>query len=427
MVFFPEPKYSNTFDRNTGKRTRRINPGYEANAIQDPVKGLTGTTYPVGDNAPAESEPTGGLISGSLGNISNIASGGYTPGPEELVEGRLQGLLERGSPLMDLERRRAINFADERGLQNTLLAGTAGEVAAIEKGLEIAEPDARFLQERNLVGTRGLVDTELSAQGAAEAQDLTRLQGDISGQLQTQTDTAALARQRELTTSNEKVAEANRLSNEGISNREIASRLSLTNLEIASLESRQAADIESRESISDAGIKAQIEDTTARLAGDALNNFNSSLSNLYNEYVAQNSALARDQNLTPEAREQAQADLQALYETGAASLASIWSDEDVVWSPVVPEEGPPPEPGETEPAEAPAFDQEEYSGWFQANKNADWFKDLQAQGALLPVGFYNWSQENVGEDWFEGMSNKERVDFFDTNIRPNLPSLGLGA
>ena len=62
--------------------------------------------------------------------------------PEDTVSGRLETILGSGSPLLQQARARAVQYANRRGLQNSLMAATAGESALIEQSLPIAQADA---------------------------------------------------------------------------------------------------------------------------------------------------------------------------------------------------------------------------------------------------------------------------------------------
>ena len=58
------------------------------------------------------------------------------------VSGRLHGLLDSESPYLDRARARARQYANRRGLMNSSIAAGAGETAAIDAALPIAQADA---------------------------------------------------------------------------------------------------------------------------------------------------------------------------------------------------------------------------------------------------------------------------------------------
>jgi hypothetical protein len=134
--------------------------------------------------------------------------------PEETVESRLTNLLETDSPYIEIARQGAKETAAERGLLSTSIAAGAGERAAIEAGLPIAQQDAgtfatagQSAQEAGQTGTlegfRGEISSELAEQRAREVSDLstqqageritqTELEGEISGELSAQAATQAI-------------------------------------------------------------------------------------------------------------------------------------------------------------------------------------------------------------------------------------------
>lgn len=62
--------------------------------------------------------------------------------PESTVSGQMEGLLSKSSPYMELARTGAKEEFNRRGLLNTSMAVGAGEKAAIESSLPIAQQDA---------------------------------------------------------------------------------------------------------------------------------------------------------------------------------------------------------------------------------------------------------------------------------------------
>lgn len=91
------------------------------------------------------------------GASSPFNSAGYTPttlsdsntqtrtvvsGSNETVAGQMDSLLKSGSPYMERARAGAMETANSRGLLNSSIAASAGEKAAIESALPIAQADA---------------------------------------------------------------------------------------------------------------------------------------------------------------------------------------------------------------------------------------------------------------------------------------------
>ena len=111
---------------------------------------------------------------------------GAGPG-QDTVEGRLTGLLSSGSPYIETAKTQAANALNRRGLLNSTMAGTAGEKAAIESALPIAQQDAGYFQNRGLQAqqgeiqtglykTQGEISSELQASGAEQASELSAQQ-----------------------------------------------------------------------------------------------------------------------------------------------------------------------------------------------------------------------------------------------------------
>ncbi|MBM3492426.1 MAG: hypothetical protein FJX68_18705 [Alphaproteobacteria bacterium] len=69
---------------------------------------------------------------------------------DESAESRLTSMLDSGSPYLERARARAVGFAGRRGLQNSSLAATAGEAAAIDAAAPIALNDSQIAATRNL-------------------------------------------------------------------------------------------------------------------------------------------------------------------------------------------------------------------------------------------------------------------------------------
>jgi hypothetical protein len=117
--------------------------------------------------------------------------------PYDTVESRLTGLLSKDNPYLAQARASAQRQAASRGLQNTTMAATAGESAAISHALPIAQQDAGFLQQRHLqdqqtqqqahlYGVQGGISSQLQHQAAQQQAGLYGVQGAISSQLAAQ-------------------------------------------------------------------------------------------------------------------------------------------------------------------------------------------------------------------------------------------------
>lgn len=97
--------------------------GASSTVGQSGVPGVTGT---------ATSSSSSGLQDPSRWNIDF----------DSTVQGRLQNLMAKDSPLMEQARSRAMQKANASGLLNSSMAATAGESAMLDAGLDIAKADA---------------------------------------------------------------------------------------------------------------------------------------------------------------------------------------------------------------------------------------------------------------------------------------------
>lgn len=91
----------------------------------------------------------------------------YKPGDVEMdsnatVAGQMEGLLSKSNPYIDQARTKAAETANERGLLNSSLAAGAGERAAREAALPIAQQDAQTYSNAALANQQAATETELS-------------------------------------------------------------------------------------------------------------------------------------------------------------------------------------------------------------------------------------------------------------------------
>lgn len=115
-------------------------------------------SQPPAATAPANSGSSGGIISQNIGNMTN-ADGqitgvqGYDAAQlgdptkwditsEQTMQGQLQGLMAHDNPLMQMARARSLEQMNDRGLGNSSLAVGAGEAAAYNAMMPIAQNDS---------------------------------------------------------------------------------------------------------------------------------------------------------------------------------------------------------------------------------------------------------------------------------------------
>lgn len=128
---------------------------------------------------------------------TNVAAQTYqNTNPDVTVEERLTNLLSKENPFLTAARSGAMRSANTRGLLNTTMAGTAGEKAAIESALPIAQQDAGYYQNKALAGQQGEIESFLSGQSANQQAGLYNVQGQIGSQLSAQDASQAEALQR---------------------------------------------------------------------------------------------------------------------------------------------------------------------------------------------------------------------------------------
>lgn len=96
-----------------------------------------GRTYVTGYQSPAQQRP------------APAAGPSYTE-RNESTEGRVYGIIDRNSPLMQQAEARALMLANRRGLANSSIAGQAMQAAVMDAALPIASQDASQAFQRNL-------------------------------------------------------------------------------------------------------------------------------------------------------------------------------------------------------------------------------------------------------------------------------------
>lgn len=149
----------------------KIKPGLlspqNANVSAIPVAETTNTTLNNQDWAKGDLKLTS---SGNYFTPANATAAGAQN--NDTVEGRLSGLLANESPYMLSARTKAQQQANQRGLLNSTMAATAGEKAAIETALPIAQQDASYYQTQGINAQQGDIQ-----------KGLYETQGNISSQL----------------------------------------------------------------------------------------------------------------------------------------------------------------------------------------------------------------------------------------------------
>lgn len=105
---------------------------------------------------------------------------------EDTVAGQMTGLLASESPYMTSARSNAQQAANARGLLNSTMAATAGEKAAIDSAMPIAQQDASYFQNQGLAARSTDSTSRLQKEQGDIQKGLYQTQGDISSKLQTE-------------------------------------------------------------------------------------------------------------------------------------------------------------------------------------------------------------------------------------------------
>jgi hypothetical protein len=120
------------------------------------------------------------------------AGPGYTE-RNESTEGRVYGIIDRNSPLMQQAEARALMLANRRGLANSSIAGQAMQAAVMDSALPIASQDAsqafqRNLSNQNFEQSRTLQQDQIDANIFMQGRDLSSIdwRAQLSADTQTQ-------------------------------------------------------------------------------------------------------------------------------------------------------------------------------------------------------------------------------------------------
>jgi len=244
---------------------------------------------------------------------------------EETVAGQMEGLLGKESPLMTMSRTKAAETANMRGMLSSTMAVQAGEAAAIQSALPIAQQDAQIYAQsgqssqeaaQEIASTThkgevsgGLITkeyglkSELSGQEAAQQKELSTQQAGEKAALSTQEATQAqtlAAQQKDYTlaidtnksqwdmqirqmmeTNSFNIATMQDLGNTTRTNIEAANRALLTAVEVDSAE-RQAVIGLSK----DLGQQFQVTLNNIAVSDLNANAKTMALNNAYNSYVS---------------------------------------------------------------------------------------------------------------------------------------------
>jgi hypothetical protein len=117
----------------------------------------------------------------------------------DTVEGRVTGLLAKGSPVLQQAEQQALRTGNARGLLNTRGTAEAGTSALIGKAAQIAAPDAAtyasFGQANQLAENQGLINNQAASLESQQKQNDAKIAGAQAEQNYGNTQKAAQASQ----------------------------------------------------------------------------------------------------------------------------------------------------------------------------------------------------------------------------------------
>lgn len=189
-------------------------------------------------------------------------AGGFTE--DMLVSKQLTKLLGEGSPLIERARTKAMETAASRGLQNSSIAAGAGEAAAIDSMLPVAQGNAAALMQNRMATMDDARIRELAGSDDARIRELAQ---------------AELA-------SREKLSAAELANRSEIADKQLSASLA----DAAARQATAQADISSRERIAALNLAAAREDRASNQA------FTAQQSQLQRDWNSQENQQQRDFN-----------------------------------------------------------------------------------------------------------------------------------
>lgn len=196
-------------------------------------------------------------------------------------------VLEKGSPLMTAARTKSMQASNRRGLVNSSIAAQAGERAALDVALPIAQQDAAAKTGRN--------QQKLSTAGQS------RLQSEsFAGQ--------------------EKLADQTQAHRLELGEQEFTNRESLLNTELGNRSDMQQLDLASKERI--ANMNVQANDREKAISAAAA---------FENSYIEGFRTVAQNENLPAEARERYLAHFAAVRDSNLALVEQLYN-VDLEWA-----------------------------------------------------------------------------------------------
>ena len=113
---------------------------------------------------------------------SNVSAANWNVDNNQLVEGRLKGLLSQDNPLVQMAKTQGLENAQQRGLLNSSLGAEAGTLAHYQYAMPIAQADATMFG--NAARTNAENQTQANLTGAQIAANKDIANANISADLQ---------------------------------------------------------------------------------------------------------------------------------------------------------------------------------------------------------------------------------------------------
>lgn len=184
-------------------KTTSVAPTSVSSPVPQGAQSMTATSAPATQQSNTVKANTTSAAVPALGKDGIIQSvAGYDPSQlgdisrwnvdsDQTVEGRLNGLMAKDSPMLQMARQRSAQAANANGILNSTLAMTAGDLAAYDAMMPIASQDAETFGKSamfNADSENQFKVKNVDAQNAAKAflADSTNAAGRTNAQTQTQ-------------------------------------------------------------------------------------------------------------------------------------------------------------------------------------------------------------------------------------------------
>lgn len=239
---------------------------------------------------------------------------------DDSVAGRLPGLLDSGSPLMEKAKGDAMRTANRRGLQNSSIAAGEGTKAALSVALPIASQDASQTAQKNLAAQGFGYNTKLQGQQIEGQKEIVGIQESGADRRH-----ASELQSREAIAARAEDAAMSRLKQQGVQDQEIqkmrdAAEKERQGVQLTSEEKRLADQLKTQVEISN----NQIESSNRGQIINAVGNANATYTNYVN-------GINSNENIPPAERNRLIADAGARRDAEVDFVEQVY-DVDLDWA-----------------------------------------------------------------------------------------------